>query len=642
MANTAELKVALDKSSAILKKLKPAKLSKKISEMNLTEYAEEITKRGIDLDEQLIRSEGAAPSTIKQFINDISGVSGFEDSEIISFVNDLRVNSSIPGHVPVTIRERQEEFFQKRYNDLINDINGYDLTNSGFNIPTFNDSLSYRKKYNQTLYALQDFTKESLQEPYLRQSLIEQKAYSEAYFNNSQYTGKKIGEKISFLSKKLHNIDKTREMTQQRADDLFFHAKDYNIYSQKRYNDKLDAFNNLETLEEKRIFLNKLEKEQNQLTQANINLRIIDFNNRYGLDSSRYDYLGDRTEFRSLNKYAQNSILNDIESHLKRDGNLDSLYQDYDNIANQLSDKPERYDGLKRFNILRRNRIIQDKYDNIEQSISDKKALLSSDQYYGIDPDTGDPRLNLKRYEYDKEGNRYKPGDVDARLHGAIKRKDEIVTELADDKYKDPAEFNKYYSSLDSTKKKEVAAMLSKQDRPVRSVRMGDITYYYREGDKLPPEIEAAKQKQLEEQRVAANKAKVKEQQKAATEDIENHQIWVPKTNRPVKNKSNPSNAVNPQYLSENDIIDSLMENADNVNSGFQSEVANPAKTTLKDTLRLSETALNGFKMENAGTMIGGLGALTLFEASMYANNSDAELHRRRVEEERRRKKYGY
>jgi hypothetical protein len=26
----------------------------------------------------------------------------------------------------------------------------------------------------------------------------------------------------------------------------------------------------------------------------------------------------------------------------------------------------------------------------------------------------------------------------------------------------------------------------------------------------------------------------------------------------------------------------------------------------------------------------------------MYANNSDAELHRRRVEEERRRKKYGY
>lgn len=186
--------------------------------------------------------------------------------------------------------------------------------------------------------------------------------------------------------------------------------------------------------------------------------------------------------------------------------------------------------------------------------------------------------------------------------------------------------------------KKELATMAKQQGQNIESVTLIDGSeYYYREGiDKLPPEAEEARQRKLEQIRQRAKRNEVKKQQTTAT-----HEIFTPMSNKPVKNKMNPANAKG-GVIDVAAVIDEEMKKAHNVNSSVQSITANPAKTTLDDTVRLSEIAINGSKMMKAGTLLGTVGALTLFEASMYANDSDAELHRRRVEEERRRKKYGY
>ena len=364
----------------ILQKSKPINFSKKVSKMNLTEYAEEITKRGIDLDEQIVRSEGAAPSTIKQFIDQISGVSGFEDAERINYVSNLKVNSLIPGHEPVTIKERQEEFFKNKFDELSIRLKDSGLNDAGFKAEDFGDDVAYSARYNKTIKSLNKFAEEDLKKDYYKEQL-------------NSYSGK---------------------------------------------------------------------------------------------------------------------------------------------------------------------------------------------------------------------------------------------------------EFNDYYSGLTDEKKAELAKIASEEGRKIESVKSGEITYYYREGDKLPPEIEEARQRSIEKKRQSAKKQQVREQQSQATKSLDNHEIYIPKNNKPVSGKMNPTNSNQPRYLTDEEIIDSLMNRADNVNSGAQSELANPVNTTLRNSVRLSELSMNGFTMEKAGTLMGTLGALTLFEASMYADNADAELHKRRVEEERRRKKYGY
>lgn len=402
----------------ILERAKAMRLTQKYSKISSVDYANDILRRGIDKDEVLSNGD-----TLIDRIRNILSDTGLQESAKKRYIDDIKVKSLKNADDLVTIGQRQEEFLEKQYDQLNIRIRDLGLKDAGYKEKQFADSISYSERYEETYRSLNSFTKKRLEEPYLKERLINEGGYNKTYFRDKEYKRMSIDDKISKLRGELSEVEE---------------------------------------------------------------------------------------------------------------------------INNRLSE------------------------------------------------------------------------------------------------LKTSTEFNQYYSGLTDTEKSKVAQISAQQGKKIESIKDGDITYYYREGDRIPPEIEAARQRRLNAKRQVAKKHEIKQQQEHATRHIDEHEIWVPKAGKSVTNKMNPTNADKPRTLTDEEIIDSLMGNADNVNNGVQSEIANPARTTLKDTLRLSETALNGFNMENAGTLIGGFGALALFEATMYANNSDAELHRRRVEEERRRKKYGY
>ena len=68
MAKTAELKAALDKSTSILKRLKPIRFSKKVSEMDGLDYANQVLRYGVNKEELY---GGKNPVSIGTVINNI-------------------------------------------------------------------------------------------------------------------------------------------------------------------------------------------------------------------------------------------------------------------------------------------------------------------------------------------------------------------------------------------------------------------------------------------------------------------------------------------------------------------------------------------------------------------------------------------
>lgn len=530
-----------------------------------------------------------------------------------------------------TVGEYQDAFFKNQFDLLSERLEKLksDYKDIGFTFDTsFNNELSaeknYRKLRGKTLdyfYGLRDDFRKSSQD-YLVNSGI----YSKDFFKRTE-DGKFRLSNIETLGKV---IDEIPTMTQNAIDQTAgLKEAMEGAYPQK----KISAIIN--RIESKPI-ASRFGTIKHELDRLKEIPEISELQTRLDkLFEKDPHIISDKTLARWRQKDRQ--TLNKSITFLEE--NADDLLRREKELRTILSADPKkRFKGMESLGLQSRIKLLESKENGaLDREIAKNKEKIAN--IYGDD-------FKFDRLHVKENGIEYK-ADTAARYHGAVKQSEEIKDALL---RKRDGEFNRYFSGASHNDQEKIRKIAEANGQKIESETLIDGSrYYYRVDengnriDKLSPEAEEAIQRKEERIRKKERRKSEKEQQaQGAEQGVRHHEIYTPKASSPIKDKMNPANSTQGAYLTQEQIIDSLMENADNVNSEFQSDIANPAKTTLKDTLRLQEISMEGFKMQHAGTLMGTLGALTLFEASMYANNSDAELHRRRVEEERRRKKYGY
>lgn len=540
-------------------------------------------------------------------------------------------NYFVQEGIDPTVGEYQDAFFKNQFDSLSGRLEAlkFDYRDIGFTFDTsFNNELSAEKNYRELrgrtldyFYGLRDDFRKSSQD-----FLVNSGIYSRDFFKKTK-DGKYRLSDIETLGKV---IDEIPTMIQNAIDQTTgLKTAMQGTYPQK----KIDAIIN--RIESKPIAsrFGTIKHELDRLKEIP----------KIGELQTRLDKLFEKDPHiisdKTLARWRQKDRQTLSKSITFLEQNVDDLLTREKELRTILSADPKkRFKGMENLGLQSRIRLLESKENGaLDKEIAENKEKIVN--IYGDD-------FEFNKLHARENGIEYK-ADTAARYHRTAKQGEEIKDALLE---KRDGEFNRYFSGASHNNQEKIRKIAEANGQKIESETLIDGSkYYYRVDengnriDKLSPEAEESIQRREERARKKERRKTEKEQQaQGAEQGVRHHEIYTPKASSPVKDKMNPTNSVQGTYLTQEQIIDSLMENADNVNNEFQSEIANPAKTTLKNSLRLQEISMEGFKMQNVGTLMGTFGALTLFEASMYANNSDAELHRRRVEEERRRKKYGY
>ena len=551
-------------------------------------------------------------------------------------------NYFVQEGIDPTVGEYQEAFFKNQYDllhkeldelvsshtDLLRDIGGIEGNGKLHWAYEYDEALSAEKNYRKLRgQMIQNFHEEEKDlRKAMQDRLVNEGIYSRDFFKKTE-DGKYRLSKIETLAKVIDEIPTMRKNAAEETDLLRWSM--YGAYPQK----KIDAIIN--RIESKPVAsrFGTIKHEAERLEEVpemdELKARLDK------LFEKDPHIISDKTYDRWMQKDRQ--TLNKSITFLEQ--NADSLLDREKTLKAILSTNPKkRFAGMEKLGLQSRLRLLESKDSGaLDKEIAENRKKIAN--VYGNDFEFDKLHVKKGLIEY--------KADTAAKYYGTAKQAEEVGNTLS----KKDGDFSKAFSNASGSEKEKIrkAAAANGQEIKDDIVLIDGSRYYYRVDengnriDKLSPEAEEAIQRKEERARKKERRKNEKEQQaQGAEQGVRHHEIYTPKASSAIKDKMNPANSVQGTYLTQEQIIDSLMENADNVNSEFQSEIANPAKTTLKNSLRLQEISMEGFKMQNAGTLMGTFGALTLFEASMYANNSDAELHRRRVEEERRRKKYGY